>query len=53
MEERDLIHIVKDYVTIEDYDGLGEIETKYGKLSFMSKKILSNGTIIFYKNNLY
>lgn len=44
---------VKDYVTIEDDDGLGEIETKYGKLSFMSKKILSNGTIIFYKNNLY
>jgi hypothetical protein len=42
---------VKDYVTIEDDDGRGEIGTKYGKLSSMSKKILSNGTILLLKNN--
>ncbi|WP_198304469.1 LysM peptidoglycan-binding domain-containing protein [Arcobacter vandammei] len=44
-------YAVKDYVTIEDDDGKGEIETKYGKLSSLEIKELSNGTILLLKNN--
>ncbi|MDD3009480.1 MAG: LysM peptidoglycan-binding domain-containing protein [Arcobacter sp.] len=44
-------YVVKDYVTIEDDDGRGEIQTKYGKLQELSIKELTDGTILLYKNN--
>ena len=44
-------YVVKDYVTIEDEDGLGEIQTKYGKLQDLTIKTLSDGTILLLKNN--
>ena len=44
-------YVVKDYVTIEDDDGRGEIQTKYGKLQDLTIKTLSDGTILLLKNN--
>jgi Ca2+-binding RTX toxin-like protein len=42
---------VKDYVTIEDDDGRGEIQTKYGKLQDLTMRTFSDGRVLLLKNN--
>jgi Ca2+-binding RTX toxin-like protein len=43
-------YTVKDYVTIEDDDGLGEIQTTYGKLQDLTMRTFSDGRVLLLKN---